>query len=86
MSEADFLAALRQWQGVLPCSIEGAGGAQQEQVDCLFEADGEGAREGSCGEARALVASAAAKLAAMVHGQARPAAVPLAGGFPGTQQ
>jgi hypothetical protein len=86
MSEGDFLVALRQWQGVLPCSIEGAGGAQQQQVDCLFEADGEGAREGSCGGASVLVASAAAKLAALMLGQARPAAVPPAGGSPGTQQ
>ena len=84
MGEADFLAALRQWQGVMLCSIEGAGGAQQ--VDCLFEADGEGAREGSCSGASALVASAAAKLATLVHGQARPAVAPPAGGSPGTQQ
>ena len=33
MSSAVFMVALQQWQGVLPCSIEGAGGTQ----GCLYE-------------------------------------------------
>jgi hypothetical protein len=79
MGEADFIAALREWQGALPCAIEGsAEGAQ----DCHYEVGGggEARAEGSCAEAQALVASAAAQLAALM----RPAAAAQpAGGSPG---
>ena len=37
MSRMDFLAELRKWQGVLPCSMEGAAGAQ----DCVCESEEE---------------------------------------------
>ena len=82
MSEGEFLAALRQWEGVQLCAMEGsASGA----LDCLYEPGGEeeACAWGSCPEAHALVASGARKLAAEL---ARPAAAQPAGGSPGAQQ
>ena len=76
MTSNDFLEALRQWRGVLPCALEGGAGAQ----DCLAGQGGEAARAGGCRWAGSLVAAAAAKLAAQAHPGA--AAQP-AGGSPG---
>jgi hypothetical protein len=84
MSGGDFVAALRQWQGVLPCAIEGSAG---DARDSLIEHDGgEACGGGGCSrpeaqatsEAQALVASAAAKLAARAAATVQPA-----GGSPG---
>jgi hypothetical protein len=78
MTSNAFLDAVRQWQGALPCALEGGAGAQ----DCLAEQEGgEEARARVYRKARALVAAAAAKLAA----QALPGATAAqpAGGSPG---
>jgi hypothetical protein len=79
MSPKDFMAALRQWQGVLPCAIEGAGGA----LDCAYEPPGECAGS-SCTATLATLAGAAAKLSALLRKPA--AAQPPAGGSPGMLQ
>ena len=80
MSPQDFMAALRQWQGILPCAMEGAGGA----LGCPCEPGCEEACAGSsCAATLATLAGAAAKLAALLHKAA--AAQPM-GGSPGMQQ
>jgi len=79
MSRMDFLAELRKWQGVLPCSMEGAAGAQ----DCVCESEeGEACSDGSSSPTRALLTSAVAKLHALSVGAHTARAQPV-GGSPG---